>query len=69
MNNHKDQRNKEIRKMVKKGSTYAQVAAAHGITRQRAHQIVKLSTPKKLDGNNVKEYNETRFVEESRPLT
>lgn len=62
MQKTKTERNDLIHKLAKKGLTYTQIAKSMNVSKQRVHQIVKLSTDSKLDAVKMKEYNATRFI-------
>lgn len=62
MQKTKIERNKLMHKMVKQGLTYTEIGKNMNVSKQRVHQIVKLSTSAKVDDKKMKEYNATRFI-------
>lgn len=62
MQNVKTTRNARVRTLAKKGLSYSEIGRVVGVTKQRVHQIIKLSTSPKLDARNVQEYNATRII-------
>lgn len=57
------QRDRKIRSLAKKGLTYAEIGRLTGVTRQRAHQIVKDIHSSTFDSKASKSYDGSRLIE------
>lgn len=61
------QRDRKIRSLAKKGLTYAEIGRLTGVTRQRAHQIVKDIHSNTFDSMSSKSYDGSRLIEQPEP--